>query len=113
MTYDPDNDLYDLVEKAQHGDQGAILQLILWFLPLIQKTKKYTNTQDKEDLEQHLIERFIHIVLRYDLSQVPNFFEYIQEHTEDGVSIDSYLKQQLPTDFSKKLYGLTDRGERE
>lgn len=57
------NDLFDLVGKAQNGDELSMYVIIERFYPSIRKSKWNTSKQEHDDLEQDLIEKIIKIVL--------------------------------------------------
>ncbi|HEX7057332.1 MAG TPA: helix-turn-helix domain-containing protein [Bacilli bacterium] len=70
------NEFYRLMEKAKQGDQEATLAIIEKFAPLIRKTKNKADPQDRDDLEQELVEKMISIIHSYNLDNVPTFSEF-------------------------------------
>jgi|HigsolmetaGSP11D_1036233.scaffolds.fasta_scaffold59284_1 DNA-directed RNA polymerase specialized sigma subunit len=71
--------LYDLVKRAQSGDQQALYEIIKKFDSSIRKAKKQTKRQDREDLEQVLMEKLIRAILAYDLNNVPDVSKLFNE----------------------------------
>lgn len=67
------SELYDLVSKAQAGDEEAMYQIITVFLPSIRSVRSKAKRDRQEDMEQNIIEMLIKKVSAYDLSQTPDF----------------------------------------
>lgn len=59
--------LYDLLIQAKSDDKTAILKIINRFEPKIKKSLQQTNVQNRDDLKQELITKFIEIIQSYDL----------------------------------------------
>ncbi|RUS46740.1 helix-turn-helix domain-containing protein [Cohnella sp. AR92] len=71
-----ENDLYELVQKAQDGDKEAMQSILSMFMPVI-RSAKYKMKQDRQDdLEQSIIERIINKVQGYDMSKNPDFTSF-------------------------------------
>ncbi|AHV98337.1 helix-turn-helix domain-containing protein [Paenibacillus sabinae] len=60
------NEVIDLIELAQNGNQQAVVELIERYEPLINKYSRQ-NGNINEDCKQHLIIEFILAVRRFDL----------------------------------------------
>ncbi|GIP40550.1 hypothetical protein J31TS4_38300 [Paenibacillus sp. J31TS4] len=71
-----EEDLYELVMKAQRGDKKALRQLIGRFHPLIKKVSKERKSQEREDVEQETVELVIKTILAYDLSRTPDYSKF-------------------------------------
>lgn len=70
------NDLYNLVELAQAGDQEAMYSIIERFKGLIRKQCKSVNKQDQHDIEQQISEKIIIAVRHYNLEKIPGFWDF-------------------------------------
>lgn len=68
--------LLTLVREAQNGNQTAIWKIIQRFRPVINKVKKKVNAQERDDLEQEIIEKIIHVVLTYDLNSTIDITQF-------------------------------------
>jgi hypothetical protein len=60
--------LYDLLTKAKHEDNVAMLKIINRFEPKIKKSLYQTSIQNREDLKQELIVKFIEVVQTFELN---------------------------------------------
>lgn len=67
------DELFDLVLRAQNGDKDAMLTVIDMFSPLIKSTKNKTKRDRRDDLEQSIIETLIKKIKSYDLTNTPDF----------------------------------------
>jgi hypothetical protein len=67
------NELLDLVQRAQNGDEEALYLIISSFLPTIRKARRKLKSDLQEDMEQDIIETIIKKVLSYDVTKTPNF----------------------------------------
>ncbi|WP_342424621.1 helix-turn-helix domain-containing protein [Paenibacillus sp. FSL E2-0178] len=60
--------LYDLLTKAKQEDNIAMLKIINRFEPKIKKSLYQTSIQNREDLKQELIVKFIEVVQTFELN---------------------------------------------
>jgi DNA-directed RNA polymerase specialized sigma subunit len=74
-----ENELFDLVQKAQNGDVEALFQIISTFMPTIRSARKNMKRDRQDDLEQSIIETIIKKVLSYDISETPNFSAFCRK----------------------------------
>lgn len=79
-----ENDLFDLVQKAQQGDKDALSRIIDAFAPAIRSVRSYTKPDLQDDLEQTIIEIVIKKIMSYDLSQTPDFSTYCRQLDGSG-----------------------------
>lgn len=77
-----ETDTFDLVMKAQCGDQESMNQIIKFFHPVIQSVVLKTRLQDQKDVEQVLSERIIRVVQSYDLNSIPDFSTFCKKVCE-------------------------------
>ena len=68
--------LRELVEAAQSGDQHALMEIVRRFDPLIKKVKRRMVVQERDDLEQEIIERLIRVILAYDIHSPADFTSF-------------------------------------
>lgn len=69
-----------LIIKAQHDDQEAMGALVQKFEPKLRSTvfsSPYSNKADCEDMEQELTIKIIEGVQKFDIDQIPGFWEYL------------------------------------
>lgn len=59
--------LEHLVRKAQSGDQDALAKILRRFRPLIRNRLYNVSPQDRDDLEQALVEKVIGAVRRANI----------------------------------------------
>lgn len=59
-------ELYDLLILARNNDNEAVLQIIHRFKPKIKKSLYQTSPNNREDLEQELITKFIEVIQSYE-----------------------------------------------
>jgi DNA-directed RNA polymerase specialized sigma subunit len=85
-----ENELYDLVQKAQDGDKVALDRIIDMFLPAIRSARRKINREFQDDLEQDIVEFMINKIVSYDLSQTPDFSSFCMQMNE--------LKSVIPGD---------------
>lgn len=81
--------LRQLVEAAQNGDQHALMEIVRRFDPLIRKVKRKMIVQERDDLEQEIIERLIRVILTYDIRAATDcaslrkrIYEFVRETVE-------------------------------
>lgn len=63
-----------LVEKSKH-DNYALLALISFFEPKLNKCLYETAPNNREDLRQDLLIKLINTIEKYDVHSVPGFWE--------------------------------------
>ncbi|CAH1200517.1 hypothetical protein PAECIP111893_01408 [Paenibacillus plantiphilus] len=68
-----ENELYDLVSRAQRGDKDALSQVIDLFSPAIRSARSHTKQDLQDDLEQTIVETVIKKIMSYNLDQTPDF----------------------------------------
>ena len=82
------NDLFDMVHRAQCGDNEAMYEIIASFLPAIRYARQKIKPDQQDDLEQNIIETLIKKIMSYDLSKSPDFSAFCRQlnkvHEEDG-----------------------------
>lgn len=66
----------DWIEGAQQGKEEDMTKIIQTMKPKIKQSLNQTNYQNQEDLEQHLIEKIITIVMTYDVEKTPEFWDF-------------------------------------
>jgi len=84
------NNLRELVEAAQHGDQNALMEIVRRFDPLIKKVKRKMIHQERDDLEQEIMEKLIRVILAYDIdspADFTSFREWIHAFVRETVEI--------------------------
>ncbi|MFD0695435.1 helix-turn-helix domain-containing protein [Paenibacillus sp. GCM10027628] len=91
-----ENELFDLVLKAQNGDSKALDLIITSVSPTIQSVRKQIKYDRRDDLEQNLIEALIKKILSYDLKQTPDFSSFCRQISNGGDEYESlvHLLQQ-------------------
>lgn len=57
----------ELIQQAKQNNPEAMLEMIYRFEPKIKKTLYQTNVQNREDLKQELIVKFIEVVHMFEL----------------------------------------------
>ncbi|WP_178025002.1 helix-turn-helix domain-containing protein [uncultured Paenibacillus sp.] len=77
------NELFDLVIRAQNGDREAVNEIIKIFTPAIQKACHKTNPNEQDDVGQQIVEIMIKKIMSYDLTQIPDFYEFCRELIEE------------------------------
>lgn len=75
--------LYELVKKAQQGDELALQQLIDQFEPKIKKVVNQLTVKDKEDLIQTIKVKLIEKIKHYDLDGLPGFWDFVEKQNND------------------------------
>jgi DNA-directed RNA polymerase specialized sigma subunit len=65
-----------LVEAAQSGDQNALMEIVRRFDPLIKKVKRKMAFQERDDLEQEIMEKLIRVILAYDIHAPADFASF-------------------------------------
>lgn len=74
-----ENELFDLVAKAQNGDKDALSQVISLFSPAIRSARSHTKQDLQDDLEQTIVETVIKKIMSYDLDQTPDFSAFCRQ----------------------------------
>lgn len=59
--------LYELIAQAQENDKQAMMEIIYRFEPKIKKSLHQTSFQNRDDLKQELIVKFIEVVHTFSL----------------------------------------------
>ncbi|WP_296979244.1 helix-turn-helix domain-containing protein [Thermobacillus sp. ZCTH02-B1] len=75
---------------AQSGDQHALMEIVRRFDPLIKKVKRKMIFQEREDLEQEIVEKLIRVILAYDINVPADFTSFrkcIREFVREAVEI--------------------------
>ncbi|HWO95594.1 helix-turn-helix domain-containing protein [Paenibacillus ehimensis] len=76
----PKTDLFDLVHFAQAGDKKAMLSLVERFTPLIRKSCRSVKQQDRQDIEQQILEKIIIAMKNYNLEEVPDYLAFCEKY---------------------------------
>ncbi|WFR63963.1 helix-turn-helix domain-containing protein [Paenibacillus amylolyticus] len=58
--------LYDLLSEAKRDNPTVILEIIRKFEPKIKKSLRQTSIQNREDLRQELVTKFIEVLYTYE-----------------------------------------------
>ncbi|WP_145949598.1 helix-turn-helix domain-containing protein [Paenibacillus sp. Y412MC10] len=75
-----DLELFDLVSRAQNGDNDAVYQLINILQPAIKSSRYKIKQHDRQDdLEQSIVEILIKKIMSYDLNQAPDFSTFCRQ----------------------------------
>lgn len=69
-------ELFDLVQRAQQGDNQAMYEIISSIMPAIRSASAKTKADRQDDLEQDIVETLIKKIKTYDLSHTPDFTEF-------------------------------------
>jgi len=69
-----DNELIELVEKSKE-DNDALLTLINYFEPKLNKCLYQTHQHYREDLRQVLLIKLVNTIKKYDIQSVPGFWD--------------------------------------
>lgn len=69
--------LYDLADNI--NDEGTIEKIIELFEPKIKKSSRSIPEFDREDIEQELRIEMMKAIQRFDTSNTPGFFDFIEE----------------------------------
>lgn len=67
-----------LLKLAKKEDKKAMETIILKFNPKLQKSLYQTTKQDKNDLKQEISLKIIEAVHKYDMENVPGFWDFIE-----------------------------------
>ncbi|WP_051290028.1 helix-turn-helix domain-containing protein [Paenibacillus massiliensis] len=59
--------LRELIVKAKRNNQQAMMEIIYRFEPKLKKSLMQTNFQNRDDLKQELIVKFIEVVHGWDM----------------------------------------------
>jgi DNA-directed RNA polymerase specialized sigma subunit len=73
---DTRSNLRELVAAAQGGDQSALMEIVRRFDPLINKVKRKMIFQERDDLEQEIMEKLIRVILAYDINRPTDFTSF-------------------------------------
>jgi len=68
-------ELNSLIEESKTNNE-KLVQLLQFFEPKLLKSLYQTAENNREDLKQELIIKFIVAVKNYDLNNVPGFWEF-------------------------------------
>lgn len=74
-----ENELYDLVQKAQTGNKDAMQEIISMFMPAIRRARIKLKSDQQDDLEQNIVETIIKKIMSYDLGQTPDFTAFCRQ----------------------------------
>ncbi|OMF30750.1 hypothetical protein BK133_16550 [Paenibacillus sp. FSL H8-0548] len=74
-----ENELFDLVQRAQNGDNEAMHEIISFFMPAIKSARYKMKADRQDDLEQNIVETIMHKIITYDLTQTPDFSAFIRQ----------------------------------
>ncbi|MCY9517855.1 helix-turn-helix domain-containing protein [Paenibacillus apiarius] len=74
-----EDELFDLVVKAQSGDDEAVYQIIAAFLPVIRSARSRIKADRRDDLEQSIVETLIRKIVSYDLTHAPDFSAFCRQ----------------------------------
>ena len=78
------NEFVTLVEKSKY-DNNALIALIKYFEPKLNKCLYETSPNYREDLRQDLLIKLINSIKKYDVHAVPGFWDmknYFNKNTE-------------------------------
>ena len=67
MVNKNEGEMIQLLEKAQAGDEGAMVKILMQFGPLIRKIAMKADPDDREDVEQELLLTLIKAVRRFEI----------------------------------------------
>ena len=68
--------LYELVDNIH--DKETMLKIIRLFEPKIKKSSRFITYSEQEDIEQELRIEMIKEIQRFDTSNIPGFFEFLE-----------------------------------
>ncbi|EFM08580.1 hypothetical protein PaecuDRAFT_4591 [Paenibacillus curdlanolyticus YK9] len=77
-----ENDLFELVARAQDGDKEALVTVISYIAPAIHGARCKMKGDRQDDLEQVIIETVIKKIMSYDLHTTPDFTDFCR-HIDD------------------------------
>ncbi|WP_186333694.1 helix-turn-helix domain-containing protein [Paenibacillus xylanexedens] len=60
--------LYELLSEAKANNPTVVLEIIKKFEPKIKKSLRQTSVQNREDLRQELVTKFIEVLYSYDIN---------------------------------------------
>ncbi|RAW09749.1 helix-turn-helix domain-containing protein [Paenibacillus taichungensis] len=63
------NNLNDLISQAKRNNTQAMMEIIQRFEPKIKKSLHQTSFQNRDDLKQDLIIKFIEVVHNWDIEK--------------------------------------------
>lgn len=70
--------LFDLVAKAQEGDNNSLREILDIFYPYIKQISRQRKVQEQEDVEQEITLVIISKILNYDLYTTYNFSQFAE-----------------------------------
>lgn len=73
-----DETLYQLAIESRHNNE-AIEKVLKAFTPKIKKTLQQTSLQNREDLEQELHLKLIHVIKLYELEDLVGFWGFYEK----------------------------------
>jgi len=79
--------LYEMVKKAQNGDQKTLEHLLRLVEPKVTYAASKVPVQEREDVKQELFLHLMEMIQRYDTEKVPTLSEYIEmkkQRTKDN-----------------------------
>ncbi|OKP99532.1 hypothetical protein A3849_04825 [Paenibacillus sp. P46E] len=74
-----EDELFDLVLRAQEGDKEALSKIIATVLPAIRNAKQKIKKDRQDDLEQNIVETLIKKIMTYDLNRTPDFSTFCKK----------------------------------
>ncbi|MFC4775816.1 helix-turn-helix domain-containing protein [Paenibacillus sp. GCM10023252] len=73
-----EEEIFDLVLRAQQGDKEAMSKILLTITPLIRNAQNKVKYDNRDDLKQNIVELLIQKIMSYDLKHIPNFSSFCQ-----------------------------------
>ncbi|MGO4732893.1 helix-turn-helix domain-containing protein [Paenibacillus sp. 2KB_22] len=61
--------LYELLSEAKAENPTVIIEIIRKFEPKIKKSLRQTSVQNREDLRQELVTKFIEVLYSYEINK--------------------------------------------
>ncbi|GAB6989096.1 helix-turn-helix domain-containing protein [Paenibacillus pini] len=77
------NELYDLVLRAQNGDNDALQEILTIISPKIRFARTQIKPDRQDDLEQNILETLIRKIMTYDLNQTPDFSAFCRQKSKN------------------------------
>ncbi|MFC5470161.1 helix-turn-helix domain-containing protein [Cohnella suwonensis] len=76
-----EDELFDLVQRAQNGDSEAMYEIISLLKPAIRSARYKIKTDRQDDLEQNIVEIIMRKIMNYDLAlvQSPDFSAFCRQ----------------------------------
>ncbi|MFC0211385.1 helix-turn-helix domain-containing protein [Paenibacillus chartarius] len=72
-----ETDLFELVQRAKHGDRESLGEIITMFQPAIKKACSRVKPQERYDLEQIISEKVIKAIINYEMDSIPDYSGFI------------------------------------